>query len=185
MPGALRLAVPRRRDAERHHPPTAVEGTLVSSKNRRKKTSKVPRPASAQRDASQRPAFTLGRAATTGPLTQLPLPLFPRETPQVVDGRLYMATSTLRLDGEVIDFDFAAVLHALAQGELQGEAADVAAEAVTAFLEQAPFPLPGLDGTSLPALLDSTRRLIADGFLGTDVNGGYLAVPSLPGTFRA
>ncbi|MER7050123.1 hypothetical protein [Streptomyces jumonjinensis] len=156
----------------------------MSSKNRRKKPPQVRHPARARRASTRKPASTQDRSAATGPLSQFPQPLFARETPQVCEGRLYLATSTLRLSGEVIDFDFAAALHALAEGKLTGEAADVAGEAVTAFLEEAALPLPGLDGSSLPALLDSTRRLIADGFLGTDINGGYLTVPSLSSLSR-
>ncbi|MER6075472.1 hypothetical protein ABT187_43210 [Streptomyces sp. NPDC001817] len=113
---------------------------------------------------------------------QLPrLPHVHRAKPEVIDGRMYPATARVRLDnGERAQFDLLGTLYALATGELTGECADIVAALAFVYMEQAPLPIPEREALTSPAaMVDSFRRLIADGFIGRDENGGYLTATPL------
>ncbi|MEU3657881.1 hypothetical protein AB0E67_35080 [Streptomyces sp. NPDC032161] len=114
---------------------------------------------------------------------QLPqFPLVHRAKPEVINGRMYMATARMHLDsGEVAEFDLLATLHAIATGELTGVCADIMAALAFTYIQQAPIPLANRDLITTPtALVDSFRRLVADGFMGCDHHGGYLTAGPLP-----
>lgn len=160
----------------------------MSSKSKRHKSRKQRQPGPGTPSLRRTPAVEqrLPETGTCFP-RQLPhIPLVHRSQPELIDGRLYMATARMRMDKEVMEFDLLASLHAIATGKLTGECADILAATAFLYVQQAPMPLPACDLTTSPAaMIDSFRRLINDGFVGCDEYGGYLSTGAAMGTAPA
>ncbi|MFQ6196991.1 hypothetical protein [Streptomyces sp. NPDC000405] len=106
---------------------------------------------------------------------------------EIADGRAYLATARLNVEGQSMRFDLDATMYAVVKGEVTGSCADIITARALTGLEQYPSLLPSLGQqtpTTVPGLVACFRRLIEEGFCGRDDHGGYISIRQLHAAHR-
>ncbi|RLU82517.1 hypothetical protein CTZ27_29755 [Streptomyces griseocarneus] len=101
---------------------------------------------------------------------------------EIADGRAYLATTRLAVEGQPAHFDLVASMYAVVTGEVTGPCADILTACALTGLQQHPHLLPSLGQqtpSTIAGLVACFRRLIAEEICGRDDQGGFISIRQL------